>query len=174
MTNEKTTAQLNAENADRLWTVLEAYRGDPLTKWELIELAEFNNQHAQGMEVIFSVAVKRCRKRAEKEGLFIPMAAPDTGYRYVLTSDPNLAIGGFYHSSRVSKGFKDLHAKHRDFIERNRANLPPMQRRLFDEVRDVAARVIQVEQDQLDRNEKLMKDLAGLAREEALEKEREM
>lgn len=172
-TPHKTVLQLNKENSERLWNVLTAYRGEPLTKWELIELAEFNNAKAQGMEEIFRIAIRRCRVWAEEKGDIIPMAAPDTGYTYVLTGDPSLVVGGFYHSSRVLKGFKNLHSKHRDFIDRNSSNLPPSTRRLFEEITDGNQRMLQLEQETTERQEKLMKDLADMIRDESLEKERQ-
>lgn len=169
----KSIRELNQENTNKLWEVLQAYRGEPLKKYELIELCDFNNAAAQGHEEIFRVAMKHCRKRAEELGLMIPMASPDSNYTYVLTGDPTLAIGGYYHSARVAAGMNNLYRKHSDFIDRNSSNLDPSMKRLFDEIKDGEERLRKLEMDSHERQEDLMKDLAKFLKQEKLEREKQ-
>ena len=99
------------------------------------------------------------------------MSTPYEGYTYQLTSDPNAVVPAFFHSSRVSHGFKTLHDKHQDFIARNSDNLPPVQRRLFSEILDSQQRQTALENEARERNETLMRDLSELMKEELAERE---
>lgn len=172
MDNSKSIRQLNKENADKLWEALQAYRGDPLKKHELIALCDFNNAAGQGYEEIFKIAIRHCRRRAEKAGLFIPMAAPDSKYTYVLTSDPTLAVGGWHHATRIAEGTKKNARRHSDFINREKEKLPRSQRRIFEELENQQNRVLELEEEYSERNKKLLLDLANDVREELLENEK--
>lgn len=127
-----------AENNDKLWEVLSLYVDDPegVTRYEAIELADFNMAEGGPEDRIFTRAIKVCKTRAKKAGMLIPRATPvkGRGYVYLLAKSGKFALEGYMAQERVSSGVRKSAATHEKFIDQDRESLPPVLRAVFDEL----------------------------------------
>lgn len=134
-------AKATVENTERLWEVLTSYKNDPdgLTRYELIDLCEFDPLEGRAAGDILDRAMKNCRRRAVREGMFIPHATPKPGrgYVYVLTDNPEQVVSGYIVAARVTAGMRKSEVKHQEFIETDLKSLPPTERAFFERMQEM-------------------------------------
>lgn len=134
-------AKATVENTERLWTVLDSYRNDPdgLTKYELIDLCDFDPLEGRAKLDILKRAMRSCRRRAEREGMFIPHATPKPGrgHVYLLTDNAEQAVSGYIVAARVTAGMRKSEVKHQEFIETDLKSLPPTERAFFERMQEI-------------------------------------
>lgn len=165
-----TKEKARAENNDKLWEVLNLYVDDPegITKYEAIDLADFNMAEGGTREDIFARAIKVCKTRAKRANMFIPRATPvkGRGYAYVLTKRGVHALEGFMAQENVSRGVRRSAAAHQQFIERDRESLPPLLRTVFDEVSAVNEKYEQFVNESLETQRKQLESVYEAYKEE--------
>lgn len=152
--NDRREAALK-ENTEKLWEIFNTYFNDPdgVTREEAIELAEFNKAEDHDSDVIFDRALRVCRKRAEKAGMFIPratLARNRRGYAYVLTDRGDLVVDGFIAQQRVSTGTLRSTHKHQKFIVQDISSLSPMERLMVEELAQLNDEVEKVRNESID------------------------
>lgn len=145
-----------AENNDRLWNVLEAYKNDPegVTKQEVIDLAEFRVEAGATFSDIFDRAIQVCKRRADSMGMIIPRATlvKGRGYAYVLTDQASMAVPGFVVQERVAYGTRRSAYKHQQFIEKDLGSLSPMERVIVEGFAELSDQQARDREDQRERN----------------------
>lgn len=165
MEGQKSARDVNKENTDKLWEVLWAFRERPLSKKDLIELADFNHAQGRTNEQIFGMAIKKCRIRAKDKGLLIPMSVAANKHRYVLTADPNKAVDSSLMCIRQTRGVERNRDDHLNFIDRSVESLPPTQRILMKRVLSLNEEIVRVKEEQNEDCINLLSDLRKAERE---------
>lgn len=162
MPNPERALEARRTNTELLRETLTAYFNDfdGITKYEILALVEFDlaENEDRDEEAIFERAMKACRKRAEKEGKFIPRAVikDGRGFAYVLTDRADLVIDGYIAQNRIAQGVERSTHKHEAFIKTHAEDLPPAMRVLFEkmsaaraEYTDILTQKVQDHQDDL-------------------------
>lgn len=162
MLNPDRATEARNHNTELLWETLTAYFNDfeGITKHEVLNLVDFDltENEDRDAEAIFERAIKACRKRAEREGKFIPRATikEDRGFAYVLTDRADLVIDGYIAQNQIAQGVERSTHKHEAFIETHADDLPPAMRVLFEkmsaaraEYTDILTQKVQDHQDDL-------------------------